>query len=222
MVERHRSTYPTLVDSYISLSFDSGISERIGTAHRIVISEDQTLNEYIWHLIGYVAVTWLRAGFQMVIHLKSRAMWIHRIRKRILSMILMTPAAGSSIVKLSSTGFLVDPMRLLIKTQATAVIVPGSRISVPTSEPHCQNSIMCSLVSGLDSIYTRAISLFSTSQRLQRCFKILISLRYRTTLSKLLAPSSGSPSPTTRMVSAGALHRSFSASPTLPPKLPRN
>jgi hypothetical protein len=57
VVERHRSTYPTLVDFYISLSFDSGISERIGTAHQILISEDETLHEYFWHLIGYVAVT---------------------------------------------------------------------------------------------------------------------------------------------------------------------
>jgi hypothetical protein len=45
------------VDSYISLSFDSGISERIGTAHDIGIFEDQAPLEYFWHLIGYVAVT---------------------------------------------------------------------------------------------------------------------------------------------------------------------
>jgi hypothetical protein len=131
--------------------------------------------------------------------------------------------AGGGLInrEFSSTGFLADPTRLLIKRQEITVIVSGSCISVPKF-PHCQSSIMCSLVSGLDSIYTRAISLFSTSQRLQRCFKILIGLRYRTTLSKPLAPSSGSPSPTTRTVSAGALHRSFSASPTLPPKLLRN
>jgi hypothetical protein len=57
VVERHHSTYPTLVDLHISLSFDSGISERIGTAHEIVLSKDEILNEYFWHLIGYIAVT---------------------------------------------------------------------------------------------------------------------------------------------------------------------
>lgn len=37
VVEKHRSIYPTFVDSYISLSFDSGISERIGTAHMLYL-----------------------------------------------------------------------------------------------------------------------------------------------------------------------------------------
>lgn len=32
--------------------------------------------EYFWHMVGYVAVIWLWAGYEMVIHLTSRAMWI--------------------------------------------------------------------------------------------------------------------------------------------------
>lgn len=97
-------------------------------------------------------------------------------------------------------------------------------IPVPHVNHICQK-VLSYMLAGVWSrfdLYARFISLFSTSQRLQRCFKILISLRYRTTLSKLLAPWSGSLLPTTRTVSAVALHQSFSTSRTLPPKLPRN